>query len=144
MDSSFLKILLKGTHTETHSQEHRWAFETAVLTERWKCVILGADPCVSLAWAVFSVRAFLVELVCQALLTQAGPSTVVLETTFIKMQCTQLKVWLSRACCMSRNKFGNMTSQQVSHVDEQKTPDNNSNSWMRMCRRNSWICVQLT
>jgi len=45
---------------------------------------------------VFSVRALLVELVCQALLTQAGPSTVMLATTFIKMLCTQLKVWLSK------------------------------------------------
>jgi hypothetical protein len=25
-------------------------------------------------------------------------------------------------------RIGNITSQQVSHVDEQKTPDNNSNS----------------
>jgi hypothetical protein len=41
------------------------------------------------------VRALLVELVCQAMLTQAGPSTVMLATTFIKIRCTQLKVWLS-------------------------------------------------
>ena len=45
----------------------------------------------------------LVELVCQALLIQAGPSTVIMATTFIKMRCTQLRVWLSKGVLREKN-----------------------------------------